>query len=234
MDNLYTLAVILVIAWIILFYLVASPRRSGRVGPRHLYRTSLPPKNFPAFDITDVGQQLGAVMAAPFERRQLLNWSEYQTFKIIENDVAAMQQGYRVYPQTSLGEILYSADTNAFRSINSKRVDMLIVDRAGWPIHGCRISRTRALPRQRSCSRRGQEGSTPEGRRPVPRDLRKPQRRANPVTLTGGTRWAPGRADDEGHPRDRLSAVRRSGSRNRCWPIPAIGNSRGPIYRQQN
>ena len=134
MDNLYTLAVILVIAWIILFYFVASPRRSGRVRPRHLYRTSLPPKNSPTFDITDVGQQLCAVMAAPFERRQLLNWSEYQTFKIIENDVAAMRQGYRVYPQTSLGEVLYSTDTNAFRSINSKRVDMLIVDRAGWPI----------------------------------------------------------------------------------------------------
>src|SRR4029077_2746815 len=85
-------------------------------------------------DLKDVGQQLYAVMAAPFERRRLLNRCEYQTFKIIEADIAAARRGYRVFAQTSLGEVLMSPDESAFRSINSKRVDILIVDKGGWPV----------------------------------------------------------------------------------------------------
>lgn len=34
----------------------------------------------------------------------------------------------------TFGEILASPDQDAFRSINSKRIDILIVDRAGWPV----------------------------------------------------------------------------------------------------
>src|SRR4029077_4294720 len=85
-------------------------------------------------DLKDVGQQLYAVMAAPFERRRLLNRCEYQTFKIIEADIAAARRGYRVFAQTSLGEVLRSPDEDAFHSINSKRVDILIVDQGGWPV----------------------------------------------------------------------------------------------------
>jgi hypothetical protein len=59
---------------------------------------------------------------------------EYQAFKIIEADVAAARRGYRVFAQTSLGEVLMSPDEDAFRSINSKRVDILIVDKSGWPL----------------------------------------------------------------------------------------------------
>ena len=73
-------------------------------------------------------------MAASFERRRLLNRSEYQAFKIIEADIAAARRGYRVFAQTSLGEVLRSPDENAFHSINSKRVDILIVDQGGWPV----------------------------------------------------------------------------------------------------
>jgi hypothetical protein len=81
-------------------------------------------------------------MKASFERRQLLNRSEYRVFKIIEDDIAAACRGYRVFAQTSLGEVLTTPnengfrsiiDENGFRSINSKRVDILIVDRGGWP-----------------------------------------------------------------------------------------------------
>jgi hypothetical protein len=73
-------------------------------------------------------------MAASFGKRPLLNWPEYQAFKIIEGDIAAARRGYRVFVQTSLGEILRSPDDNAFHSINSKRVDILIVDQGGWPV----------------------------------------------------------------------------------------------------
>jgi len=73
-------------------------------------------------------------MAASFQRRRLLSRSEYDTFKIIEDDIAAARRGYRVFAQTSLGEVLTSPSEDAFRSINSKRVDILIVDQGGWPV----------------------------------------------------------------------------------------------------
>src|ERR1700730_8484573 len=69
-----------------------------------------------------------------FEKRRLLNSGEYRAFKIIDDYVAASRRGYRVFAQTSLGEILASPDELAFRSINSKRVDILIVDQGGWPV----------------------------------------------------------------------------------------------------
>ena len=50
--------------------------------------------------------QLRAVMAAPFERKKLLNWSEYRVFKAIEEELAASSLGYRIFAQVNLGEIL--------------------------------------------------------------------------------------------------------------------------------
>lgn len=85
-------------------------------------------------DLKDVGNQLHAVMGAPFQKRQILNYSEYHVFKIIEDDITAAHSGYRVFAQTSLGQVLASPDSNAFHSINSKRVDILIVDWGGWPV----------------------------------------------------------------------------------------------------
>jgi Protein of unknown function (DUF2726) len=85
-------------------------------------------------DLTDVGQQLHAVMAGSFEKRRVLSNSEYRVFAIIEAEIASLRAGYRVLAQTSLGQILTSSNRDAFRSINSKRVDILVVDRGGWPL----------------------------------------------------------------------------------------------------
>ena len=78
--------------------------------------------------------QLKTVRRASFQRRRLLNRSEFPRFKIIEEEVAAARRGHRIFAQVNLGEILGSKSERAFRSINSKRVDMLIVDRDGWPV----------------------------------------------------------------------------------------------------
>ena len=83
--------------------------------------------------LADVGQQLHAVMAGSFKKQRVLGPSEYRVFKIIEDEIAVQRAGYRVFAQTSLGEILKSNNRNAFHSINSKRVDVLVVDRGGWP-----------------------------------------------------------------------------------------------------
>lgn len=78
--------------------------------------------------------QLKVVRRASFQRRRLLNRSEFPRFKVIEEEVAAAHRGHRIFAQVNLGEILDSKSEKAFRSINSKRVDMLIVDRGGWPL----------------------------------------------------------------------------------------------------
>ena len=73
-------------------------------------------------------------MEGTFQKRRLMNYAEYRVFKVIENEILAERTGHRVFAQTSLGEVLQSEDSTAFRSINAKRVDILIVDRAGWPV----------------------------------------------------------------------------------------------------
>jgi hypothetical protein len=78
-------------------------------------------------------RQLDAVMAAPFEKRRLMNFSEYRVFRVIDAEVGR-HAGFRVFAQASLGEILQSPDEAAFLSINSKRVDVLVIDRGGWPV----------------------------------------------------------------------------------------------------
>ncbi len=85
-------------------------------------------------DVTDIGFQLRAVMAASFKKRRILNNSEYQVFTIIENELKLARTGHRVFAQTSLGEILTSPESDAFHSINSKRIDILVVDVNGWPV----------------------------------------------------------------------------------------------------
>lgn len=109
-----------------------GPRRTGSAY-RGSYRGGYS-KIRPWPDVSDVSQQLHFVMNSTFKKQKLLNQSEYRVFKVVEEDVAAMRRGHRVFAQTCLGEILTSPDSNAFRSINSKRVDMLIVDWTGIPV----------------------------------------------------------------------------------------------------
>jgi hypothetical protein len=85
-------------------------------------------------DLSDVGVQLNAIMKAPFQKRRVMNVSEYKVFKVVESEVAAAKKGHRTFAQTSLGQVLESASSDAFRSINAKRVDILVVDRGGWPV----------------------------------------------------------------------------------------------------
>jgi len=83
---------------------------------------------------SEASKQLDAVMAAPFEKQRVLSPAEYRVFRIIENELSTAQRGYRIFGQTSLGEILRSPCPNAFSSINSKRADILVIDPYGWPV----------------------------------------------------------------------------------------------------
>lgn len=76
-----------------------------------------------------------------FEPRRLLNKREYGILRILERVTGEINGGYRVMAQTSLGEVIGPATASgteeardlAFRSINSKRLDFLIIDRTGMP-----------------------------------------------------------------------------------------------------
>lgn len=73
-----------------------------------------------------------------FTRRALMNRTEYRVFATVEGAVARTRRGFRVMAQTSLGEVLRtdapSTDKDARRAyavINSKRLDIAIIDRSG-------------------------------------------------------------------------------------------------------
>ena len=95
---------------------------------------SVVPQNDPTprFDAT---QQLRCVMAATFASRPLLNRSEQRLFLAVEKTLADRQSNWRLMAQVSLGEILSSPDKDAYFAINSKRVDMLLTNTNGLPLH---------------------------------------------------------------------------------------------------
>jgi hypothetical protein len=88
---------------------------------------------FPRYpDATD---QLRIVMAADFESQPLLNKSEARVFRELDRIVAGLNPTWRVMAQVSLGEILRCQDHEAYSCINSKRVDLLLMDGDCHPRH---------------------------------------------------------------------------------------------------
>ena len=88
-----------------------------------------------AAKIPDAADQLRTVMKADFKAQPLLNKSEARLFNAIDKWVIELRPGWQVMAQVSLGEILRCADKDAYLCINSKRVDLLIVDDECKPIH---------------------------------------------------------------------------------------------------
>lgn len=90
----------------------------------------------PAFD---AAEQLRCVERAAFRPRCVLNRGEARLFDVLERACAAKVPGWRVMAQVSLGEVLTSADAEAYRAINSKRVDLLLVGDDGMPLHAVEL-----------------------------------------------------------------------------------------------
>jgi Protein of unknown function (DUF2726) len=83
----------------------------------------------------DAVQQLNCVMDAAFSSRPLFNKSEHRLFLAIEKSLAMRNSDWRLMAQVSLGEILSSPDKDAYFAVNSKRVDILLADQNGLPLH---------------------------------------------------------------------------------------------------
>lgn len=76
--------------------------------------------------------QLRAVGRARFTLRPIMNRSEYRVFAWLEQGCRGTP--FRAFAQVPYGEILATPDEDAFRSINSKRADILVVDGRGLPV----------------------------------------------------------------------------------------------------
>lgn len=76
----------------------------------------------------DAADQLRIVMGANFTIQPLLNKSEARVFKELDRFVIDCNPAWQVMAQVSLGEILRCKDAVAYSCINSKRVDLLLVD----------------------------------------------------------------------------------------------------------
>lgn len=83
----------------------------------------------------DAADQLRIVMGADFSIQPLLNKSEVRVFKELDRIVIGSNPGWQVMAQVSLGEILRCKDPVAYSCINSKRVDLLLVDEDCRPRH---------------------------------------------------------------------------------------------------
>lgn len=103
-------------------------RRGGKVLPFEPKHDALP-------KIPDAADQLRTVMKADFKSQPLLNKSEARLFKAIDRQVLEARPTWQVMAQVSLGEILRCDDKDAYLCINSKRVDLLIVDEDCRPLH---------------------------------------------------------------------------------------------------
>ena len=86
--------------------------------------------------VPDAADQLRTVMRADFKAQPLLNKSEARLFRAMDKLVIELAPpGWQVMAQVSLGEILRCPDKDAYLCINSKRVDLLIVDADCKPVH---------------------------------------------------------------------------------------------------
>ena len=84
---------------------------------------------------TDAVDQLRIVMRSDFDSQPLLNRSEARLFRELDRFVLERNPSWQVMAQVSLGEILRCKDADAYRCVNSKRVDLLLVDNDCQPKH---------------------------------------------------------------------------------------------------
>jgi Protein of unknown function (DUF2726) len=79
-------------------------------------------------------EQLRAVMTGTFTAKNVLSRTEASVMQAAEKAIAEAGLNWRVMAQVALGEILASPSEDAFRAINAKRVDLLVVSAKSEPL----------------------------------------------------------------------------------------------------
>lgn len=113
----------------------AKPARRRRLSRFTSARTrTVPARGIPGRDAADPAEQLRAVMAGSFTRKHVLSRTEAKVMRAMEAAIAEAGLGWRVLAKVALGEVVASPDEVAFRAINAKRVDLLIVSERNLPL----------------------------------------------------------------------------------------------------
>lgn len=117
--------------------------RSGQAKSTFQSRMKMVPlKGTPERKTFDAAEQLRIVMESEFSARPLLNKPERRLLAHLDRILAEETPGWRAMGQVSLGEILTSENDEAFLAINSKRVDLLIIDADSHPLHAVEFQGT--------------------------------------------------------------------------------------------
>lgn len=120
-----------------------SGRKHGKTGAAWRGQVvALPLKGSPERVVHDAAEQLRCVMEADFRSRPLLNKPERRLLAVLDQALAQHSPGWRAMGQVSMGEILASSDAAAFSAVNSKRIDLLIVDADCRPMHAIEFQGT--------------------------------------------------------------------------------------------
>jgi len=83
----------------------------------------------------DSADQLRIVMQSDFTAQPLLNKGEARLFRELDRMVLDINPKWQVMAQVSLGEVLNCPDKDAYGCVNSKRVDLLLMDDDCRPRH---------------------------------------------------------------------------------------------------
>lgn len=82
----------------------------------------------------DNSRYLKKARSFEYHKKPLLNKSEFKVFAIIEKHIKSKYPNYRVMAQVNMGEIIRTEASNYAQSgINSKRIDIMIINGAGYP-----------------------------------------------------------------------------------------------------
>ena len=111
-------------------YWKSKHRRQDTTDREDIWLTKLPD-----LEAASAVEQLRIVMGATFTVQPLLNRSEARVFKELDTMVLSRNPRWQVMAQVSVGEIVRCQDRTAYSCINSKRVDLLLVDEGCHPRH---------------------------------------------------------------------------------------------------
>mgnify|MGYP001130404979 FL=1 len=109
-----------------------APRSRGSKDDRHISWLKPQGRSFQQLDGAD---QLRIVMESDFTIQPLLNKGEARVFRELDRIVIGCNPSWQVMAQVSLGEVLRCKDAQAYSCINSKRVDLLLMDEDCQPRH---------------------------------------------------------------------------------------------------
>lgn len=118
-----------------------NTRKQGRV-LREIERREAQQASGQATPTNTAADQLRRVMEAQFKLRPLLNKPERRLLGVIDAALEEHSPGWRAMGQVSVGEIVWSDDKDAYWAVNSKRVDLLIVDADCRPLHAVEFQGT--------------------------------------------------------------------------------------------